>query len=66
MQNSAVYSLPFHSAAIVAAPAANAPWMPRVAQLRRTLARRWDLIGVLSLMASSASYGVYALAGTGF
>ena len=62
MQNSAVYNPSFHTA-LIAAPAANTPWMPR---LRRTLARRWDLLGVLSLMASSAAYGVYALAGTGF
>lgn len=63
MQNSAVYNPSFHTAAVIAAPAANTPWMPR---LRRTLARRWDLIGVLSLMASSAAYGVCALVGTGF
>jgi len=63
MQNSAVYNPSFHSAAVIAAPVANTPWMPR---LRRTLARRWDLLGVLSLMASSAAYGVYALVGTGF
>ncbi len=65
MQNSAVYSPSFHSA-VIAAPAANTPWMPRAARLWRTLARKWDLIGVLSLMASSAAYGVCALAGTGF
>ena len=64
MQNSAVYSPSFNAA--VTAPAANMPWMPRAARLRRTLARKWDLIGVLSLMASSAVYGVYALAGAGF
>lgn len=63
MQNSAVYNPSFNIAAVLAAPAANAPWMPR---LRRTLARRWDLLGVLSLMASTAAYGVYALATTGF
>lgn len=64
MPSIAVHNPSFHTAALVtAAPAANTPWMPR---LRRTLARRWDLIGVLSLMASSAAYGVYALAGTGF
>jgi hypothetical protein len=63
MQNSAVYNSSFNTAAVIAAPAANIPWMPR---LRRMLARRWDLLGVLSLMASSAAYGVYALAGTGF
>ncbi len=63
MQNSAVYNPTFHTAAALTAPVANTPWMPR---LRRTLARRWDLLGVLSLMASSAAYGVYALTGTGF
>lgn len=30
--------------------------------LRRTLAHRWDLIGVLSLLAASAAYALYALA----
>ena len=63
MPNSAVYNPTAHAAALIAAPAANTPWMPR---LRRTLARRWDLLGVLGLMASSAAYGVYSLAGTGF
>ena len=44
--------------------AAATPWMPR---LRRTLARRWDMIGVLSLMVSSAVYGLLALSHlTGF
>jgi len=66
MQNSAVYNPSFHSAAVIAAPVANTPWMPRAAQLRRTLARRWDLLGVLSLMVSSTAYGVYALVDTGF
>ena len=63
MQTSAVYNPSYKAAVVLAAPAANTPWMPR---LRRTLARRWELIGVLSLMASSAAYGVYALAGAGF
>lgn len=61
MQNTAVYNPSFRS--VAATPAANTPWMPRAA---RTLARRWDLVGVLSLMASSAAYGIYALAHTGF
>ncbi len=60
MQNSAVYRPSFNSAA--AAPA-NTPWMPRAL---RTLARRWDMAGVLGLMAASAAYGVCALAGTSF
>ena len=63
MQNTAVYNSSFNAAA--AAPA-NTPWMPRVARLLRTLARRWDMAGVLGLMAASAAYGVHALAGTGF
>jgi len=63
MQNTAIYNPSFNTAAVAAALAANTPWMPR---LRRTLARRWDLIGVLSLMASSAAYGIYALSCTGF
>ena len=64
MQNTAVYNPSFNAAA-VAAPS-NTPWMPRAARALRTLARRWDMVGVLGLMASSAAYGVYALAGTGF
>lgn len=63
MQNSAVYNPSFRTAAVTAAPAANTPWMPR---LRRMLARRSDLLGVLSLMASSAAYGIYALSHLGF
>ncbi len=50
----------------IAAQPANTPWMPRAACRLRTLGRKWDLFGVLSLMASSAAYGVYALAHTGF
>ena len=64
MQNTAVYN-PSFNAATVTAPG-NTPWMPRAVRSLRTLACRWDMIGVLGLMASSAAYGVYALAGTGF
>ena len=64
MQNTAVYSPSFSAAAVTVAN--NTPWMPRAARALRTLARRWDMVGVLVLMASSAAYGVYALAGTGF
>lgn len=59
MQNTAVYSPSFNSAA---APA-NTPWMPRAL---RTLAQRWDMAGVLGLMAASAAYGACALAGASF
>ena len=38
-----------------------APQAARPARLLRTLARKWDMIAVLGLMASSAAYGVYAL-----
>ena len=31
----------------------------------RWIARRWDLVGVLTLMGSSAAYGVFALAHVG-
>lgn len=61
MQNSAVYRPSFNSAAVTAP--ANTPWMPRAL---RTLVHRWDMAGVLSLMAASATYGACALAGTGF
>ena len=61
MQNSAVYSPSFNSAAVTAP--ANTPWMPRAL---RTLAQRWDMAGVLGLMAASAAYGICALAGASF
>jgi len=32
------------------------------AQLRRTLVRKWDMLAVIGLMASSAAYGIFALA----
>lgn len=35
------------------------------AGLVRWIARKWDLVGVLALIGSSAAYGVYALAHTG-
>ena len=65
MQNTAAYNpsyRPSFNAAAVTAPG-NTPWMPRAL---RTLARRWELAGVLGLMASSAAYGIPALIGTGF
>ena len=64
MQNTAVYSPSFNAAAVTAP--GNTPWMPRAARCLRTLARRWDMVGVLGLMASSAVYGIFALTGTGF
>ena len=64
MQNTAVYNPSFTSAAVTAP--SNTPWMPRAARALRTLACRWEMAGVLGLMASSAAYGVCALAGTGF
>ncbi|MGI4788605.1 MAG: hypothetical protein ACRYFS_07120 [Janthinobacterium lividum] len=33
-----------------------------VAQIGRTLIRKWDMIAVIGLMTSSAAYGVFALA----
>ena len=63
MQNTAVYNPSFNAAA--SAVTNNTPWMPRAARLLRTLARQWDMVGVLGLMASSAAYGVFALAATG-
>ena len=46
---------------------ASAIWTPAAPAVRRTglrrhLARRWDLYGILALMASSAAYAVSALA----
>jgi hypothetical protein len=35
------------------------------AGLVRWIARKWDLVGVLALLGSSAAYGVFALAHTG-
>jgi len=34
---------------------------PKAAGLLRWVARKWDLVGVLALMGSSAAYGVFAL-----
>ena len=34
----------------------------RRTSLARRIARRWDMVGVVALMASSAAYGVYAIA----
>jgi len=34
---------------------------PKAAGLLRWGARKWDLVGVLALMGSSAAYGVFAL-----
>jgi hypothetical protein len=30
-------------------------------QIGRTLARKWDMVGVVVLMLSSAAYGIYAI-----
>jgi hypothetical protein len=38
---------------------------PRRTTLRRHLALKWDLYGVLTLLASTAAYGAFALAHTG-
>ena len=38
---------------------------PKAAGLLRWVARRWDLVGVLTLIGSSAAYGVFALAHVG-
>ena len=38
---------------------------PKASGLRRWVARRWDMVGVLALMGSSAAYGVFALAHVG-
>ena len=37
----------------------------RRASLLQRIARRWDMVGVLALMGSSAAYGVFALAHLG-
>ena len=34
----------------------------RLASLTRRIAQRWDMIGVLALMTSSATYAVFAIA----
>jgi len=38
---------------------------PKAAGLLRWVARKWDLVGVLTLMGSSAAYSVFALAHVG-
>ncbi len=45
--------------AILARPQASGP--SSLSRMGRTLAHRWDLIGVVSLMLSSGVYGIYAL-----
>ena len=37
----------------------------RSGNVLRWVARKWDLVGVVALMGSSAAYGVYALAHLG-
>ncbi len=44
-----------------AMPAAQAAPAARRASLRRTLARRWDMISTIVLMLASGGYGLYAL-----
>ncbi len=38
---------------------------PQAVGVLRWVARRWDLVGVLTLMGSSAAYGAFALAHVG-
>ncbi len=57
-QNITAQTNAFQSALLVR-PSASGPSM--LSQRGRTLAHRWDLIGVVSLMLSSGVYGVYAL-----
>ena len=45
--------------------AANTMTSPTASGLLRWVACRWDLVGVLALMGSSAAYGVFALAHVG-
>ena len=56
-------SVPQSSAAPKTTPATTPN--TRLAGLLRWVARKWDLVGVLALMGSSAAYGVYALAHPG-
>ena len=37
----------------------------RAARVLRWVSRKWDLVGVVALMGSSAAYGVFALAHLG-
>ena len=41
------------------------PVAARPSGLRRWAAARWEMVGVLALMGSSAAYGVFALAHVG-
>ena len=45
--------------------AITSPATSRAAVVRRWVARKWDLVGVLALMGSSAAYGIFALAHVG-
>ncbi len=53
-----------NTAALGTIPASKAspPKPLTAAQLRRTLVRKWDMLAVIGLMASSAAYGIFALA----
>ena len=46
----------------IASQAAETTATARRASLARRIARRWDMIGVLALMGSSAAYAVFAIA----
>lgn len=53
-----------NTAAIGTIPASKAgtPKPLTATQLRRTLVRKWDMLAVIGLMASSAAYGIFAMA----
>ena len=53
----------YNSSAIQAAKtSATTATATRRVSLARHIAQRWDIAGVLTLMVSSAAYGVYAIA----
>ncbi len=51
-----------HSSALhAAAPVSAAGQATGTTRLLRRIGRKWDLVGVVALMGSSAAYGVFAL-----
>ncbi len=61
MQQSIYNSINGNSLTIQATKTNETAPTTRRASLARRLAQRWDLVGVLALMGSSAAYGAFAL-----
>ena len=51
----------YRTATVQTAAIQTAPATTRRTGLTQWISRKWDLVGVLALMASSAAYGAFAL-----